>query len=64
LALAEDYQLPEKDRPILEAAAASGCAVLLTGDMAHFGHFVGETVEGVRVLTVSMFLAEAVPETL
>ena len=58
--LSADYRLPDKDRPILEAAAGSGCDVLLTGDMAHFGHLVGETVEGVRVLTVSMFLMDCV----
>lgn len=57
--LRTDHQLADKDRPILEAALGSGCSVLLTGDMAHFGHLVGETVEGVRILTVSLFLAEA-----
>lgn len=29
--LSADYGLPEKDRPILEAAIGSGCKVLLTG---------------------------------
>lgn len=55
-ALPDDYQLPDKDLPILETAIASGCSVLLTGDLAHFGHLTGETVEGVEILTVSMFL--------
>jgi predicted nucleic acid-binding protein len=57
--LQEDYQLPDKDRPILEAAVGSGCSVLLTGDMAHFGRLIGTTVEDVRILRVSTFLAEA-----
>jgi len=36
--LGRDYALPEKDRPILEAAAASECSVLLTGDIAKSTH--------------------------
>jgi hypothetical protein len=54
--LSQSYGLPEKDRPILEAAAGCGCTVLLTGDVTHFGHLLGTEVEGVRVMTVSMFL--------
>ena len=56
-AMGEDHGLPEKDRPILEAAAASDCSILLTGDVTHFGHLFGKEAEGVRVLTVSTFLA-------
>ena len=37
--LSADYGLPEKDRPILEAAVGSNCTVLLTGDITHFGAF-------------------------
>lgn len=55
--LAQDHGLPDKDRPILAAAAGSTCAFLLTGDMAHFGHLIGQTAEGVQVITVSLFLA-------
>ena len=58
--LNEDHGLPEKDRPILEAAVGSGCSILLTGDVTHFGHLIATKVEGVRVMTVSMFLTEAV----
>jgi predicted nucleic acid-binding protein len=57
--LNEDHGLPEKDRPILESAVGSGCTVLLTGDVTHFGHLIGTEVEGVRVLTPSMFLQGA-----
>ncbi len=56
--LAADYGLPEKDWPILEAAVGSACAVLLTGDIAHFGHLIGSEIKGVKILTVSMFLAD------
>lgn len=56
-ALNEDQGLPEKDRPILAAAASSGCSVLLTDDVTHFGHLLGKEAQGVRVLTVSTFLA-------
>ena len=58
-ALNEDHGLPEKDRPILQAAVGSGCTILLTGDVTHFGHLIGTEAEGVRVMTVSMFLKDA-----
>jgi hypothetical protein len=41
--------LPEKDRPVLEAAIRLKCHVLLTGDRTHFGQFYGKKVEGVLV---------------
>jgi predicted nucleic acid-binding protein len=54
-----DYSgLPSKDVPILAAAVAGRCQVLLTGDVADFGHVLGQTVLGVRVLTPAMLLAE------
>ena len=55
-ALSAVYGLPEKDCPILEAAVGSGCTVLLTGDVTHFGHLLGTEADGVQVMTVSMFL--------
>ena len=57
----EETRLPSKDVPILAAAVASGCHVLLTGDVADFGHLIGQPVHGVRVLTPSMLLAELAP---
>ena len=51
-----DYGLPPKDQPILAAALASGCAALLTGDIADFGHLMGQSIQGTQVMTVSMFL--------
>jgi uncharacterized protein len=59
--LEEGHGLPPKDEPILAAAVASQCKVLLTGDIADFGHVLGRTVQGVRVLTAAMLLAEFAP---
>lgn len=56
--LSSSHGLPPKDQPILAAAIGSGCSVLLTGDIADFGHLIGTTVEGIEVLTVSMFLSK------
>jgi uncharacterized protein len=62
--LSADHGLPEKDRPTLEAAVGSGCSVLLTGDVAHFGHLMDTDVQGVRVMTVSAFFhTDAPPES-
>jgi predicted nucleic acid-binding protein len=58
LAPIEASGLPAKDVPILAAAVAGRCQVLLTGDVTDFGHVLGQTVLGVRVLTPSMLLAE------
>jgi len=41
--------LPEKDRPVLLAAMAMRCDVLLTGDRTHFGTAYGKTFAGVTV---------------
>ena len=41
--------LPEKDRPVLLAAMAMQCDVLLTGDRTHFGAGYGKTFAGVTV---------------
>ena len=57
-----DYGLPEKDVPILEAAVAARCSVLLTVDTTHFGHLFGEVVEGVTVMTASALLRELVSD--
>jgi predicted nucleic acid-binding protein len=52
------HGLPSKDAPILAAAAGSHCKVLLTGDVADFGHAMGRTLQGVRILTPAMLLLE------
>jgi predicted nucleic acid-binding protein len=41
--------LPEKDRPVLLAAMALACDVLVTGDSTHFGPGYGQRFEGVTV---------------
>lgn len=42
--------LPEKDRPILQAAIQTGATHLLTGDKRHFGRYFGQRYGGVLVL--------------
>lgn len=42
--------LEEKDVPVLLAAIAARCDVLVTGDRTHFGQLFGATVHGVEVL--------------
>jgi predicted nucleic acid-binding protein len=56
--LDDGHGLPPKDIPILASAVASHCAVLLTGDIADFGHVIGRTWQGVRSLMVSELLSE------
>lgn len=41
--------LPEKDRPVLAAAARLRCDVLVTGDRTHFGNGYGRSFAGVTV---------------
>jgi predicted nucleic acid-binding protein len=43
-------KLPEKDRPVLEAAIHCACDFLVTGDKTHFGHLYGTRVEGVEIV--------------
>jgi len=50
--------LPKKDEPILQAAMAVGAAILLTGDMAHFGRYFGKTAGSVRIMPPGDFLRE------
>lgn len=51
--IGEGHGLPDKDLPIL----AADCQYLLTGDITHFGHLIGGEMHGVRIRTVSLFLA-------
>lgn len=51
--------LPEKDRPILLAAIATGATHLLTGDRAHFGAYFGRKIGGVLVQRSGDYLATA-----
>jgi predicted nucleic acid-binding protein len=54
-ALAET--LPPKDAPILAAAVDAQAALLVTGDLTHFGHLCGKTIRGVKVITPVTALA-------
>jgi uncharacterized protein len=47
----ENHGLPDKDIPILAAALASKCSVLLTGDVADFGHLFGQPIGSLLVMT-------------
>jgi uncharacterized protein len=57
VAWAREQGLPEKDAPILAAAAHARCEVLVTGDRAHFGTLYGQRVRGVQVLSPADALA-------
>jgi predicted nucleic acid-binding protein len=50
--------LPEKDRPVLDAAARGRCDVLLTGDRAHFGRWFGLSLAGVKIHSPKTLLLE------
>lgn len=54
--LPEGVRLPEKDRPILQAAIEAGATHLLTGDVTHFGPYYGRNVGGVRIQTPADYL--------
>lgn len=41
--------LPEKDRPVLDAAIRLKCDALMTGDRRHFGHLYGKKIAGVAI---------------
>lgn len=49
--------IPEKDRPILQAALTARATHLVTGDRRAFGHLFGRVVQGVRVLKPAAYLA-------
>ena len=56
-ALPERVTLPDKDEPILQAAIRTEASYLLTGDVRHFGPFLGKTICGVTILTPGEYLA-------
>ena len=47
--------LPEKDRPILQAAIHCKATHLLTGDKLHFGRYFGTKIMGVLILLPSQY---------
>ncbi len=48
--------LPDKDKPVLMAAISAGADYLITGDVAHFGKYFGQTIEGVKICMVREYL--------
>lgn len=44
-------ELPQKDKPVIAAAAALGCDMLITGDRTHFGRFFGKRLLGVEIVS-------------
>lgn len=55
--LPEAPGLPAKDRPILSAAMDAGASHLITGDVAHFGRWMGKVVHGVKIVRPAAYLA-------
>ena len=49
VAQADVLWLPDKDRPVLMAAMALKCDVLVTGDRTHFGPGFGKVFDGVTI---------------
>jgi predicted nucleic acid-binding protein len=43
------HRIDAKDRPVLAAAVALRCEVLVTGDLTHFGALYGQVLMGVRI---------------
>ena len=48
--------LPDKDKPVLMAAISAGADYLITGDVAHFGRYFGQTIEGVKIRMLREYL--------
>lgn len=55
--------LPEKDRPVVAAAAALSCEMLVTGDRTHFGKFYGQLLHGVRIHSPRSLYEQLFPKT-
>ena len=53
--------LPEKDRPILQAAVQARATHLLTGDKRHFGKYFGRRYGGVLVLAPAEYFRRRRP---
>jgi len=54
--LPRGISLPEKDAPILLAAIEARATHLLTGDVRHFGPYLGKKVGGIAVLLPGEYL--------
>jgi predicted nucleic acid-binding protein len=54
--LPREISLPEKDVPILLAAIEARATHLLTGDVRHFGPYLGKRIEGVAIVLPGEYL--------
>jgi len=54
--ITEEVDLPDKDVPILLAAISARCTHLLTGDVRHFGKYLGKSVQGVLLLRPAVYM--------
>ncbi|MGH9744404.1 MAG: PIN domain-containing protein [Candidatus Acidiferrum sp.] len=54
--LPEDFSLPEKDIPIFLAAIAASATHLITGDLRHFGPFLGKKIVGIHFIAPADYL--------
>jgi predicted nucleic acid-binding protein len=59
---AHAQKLPDKDAPILGAAAQAGADLLVTGDRTHFGHLYGKVLRGVCIATPAEALARVLAQ--
>ena len=59
--LPQGVSLPEKDVPILLAAAAGKATHLLTGDLRHFGAYFQKRIAGILVLAPGDYLRRRLP---
>lgn len=50
--------LPDKDRPILQAAIDGAATHLLTGDITHFGKYYGKMISGILILPTGDYLSK------
>lgn len=48
--------LPEKDWPIFPAAQDARATHLITGDIRHFGAYLGKTIQGILIMTPALYL--------
>jgi hypothetical protein len=56
LTLPAGMQLPSKDQPIFLAALYAQATHLLTGDLKHFGAYLGQTIAGILILRPAVYL--------
>jgi hypothetical protein len=51
-----EIHLPEKDVPIFLAAAEAQASHLITGDLKHFGPYLGKNIGGIVILAPGDYL--------